>query len=457
MSRLTNPPAHAAPTTTRYKQPVTAGAIRAWMATVGGVTVLVTATQWIPIAAGLIVAALSLMVRRCTVTRADAGSSHGLAGLVTGGLGLLLVVLIGPPVAATAAPGDYVLVSDKVTLERHDDGTATTSVSLINLTDQDAPVMVAAVEQSRSCKAEVNPTTLSARRQQSLKVTLTGCALPDKKGVALTLAAGARSFSVAATPSAGAQPDWTLLWWFLGAAVIAVVPAIWAFLVWKCGTRQVWKCLSQDTPSRKLKTALPGLDASWSFKDSWASTATVIAAAFTGVFGQSDVLKAIFGDDTTPVLALATVASAIALGLVGAAPLLLQAARTAESQVTVWGLLSAAVLTLAATGGELAVIALGARELDLGGFETFLPELGLIGGILLVFYAYRSLGQNLVTGSKKPKPTKVAEPTEVPQELQDAAAELRKAIPDKMAIDAAHAKLFPDAPTLAPSRPAALL
>jgi hypothetical protein len=139
-----------------------------------------------------------------------------------------------------------------------------------------------------------------------------------------------------------------------------------------------------------MKTPLKGLEASWSFKDSWASTATVIAAAFAGVFGQSDVLEAIFGDDTAPVFALATVASAVAVGLVAAAPLVLQAARTPESEVTVWGLLSAAVLTLAATGGELAVIAIGASLLDLGGFERLLPWLGLVGGTLLAGYAYSS-------------------------------------------------------------------
>jgi hypothetical protein len=136
-----------------------------------------------------------------------------------------LVMLVGSAGAATAAPGDYVLVSDKVTLERQDDGTAAASVSLINLTDQDARVTVAAAQDS-GCKAEVSPTTLLARRQQSLKATLTGCQLSDKKGVTLTLTAGARSFSVAATPATGAQPDWGLLRWFLWAAIVAVIPTM---------------------------------------------------------------------------------------------------------------------------------------------------------------------------------------------------------------------------------------
>ncbi|HZD00501.1 MAG TPA: hypothetical protein VFA46_10030 [Actinomycetes bacterium] len=109
MSRLTSPPEQPERTTTRYEQPVTAGAIPAWLATAGGMTVLVAASLWTPtvvtIVMGLIVVALSLIVLRRAATRAEAGGGHGLAGLVTGGLGLLLAALLAIPGVAAGAAG----------------------------------------------------------------------------------------------------------------------------------------------------------------------------------------------------------------------------------------------------------------------------------------------------------------------------------------------------------------
>jgi hypothetical protein len=101
MSRLTSPAAEAERTTIPYGQPVMASSMPAWLVTVGGITVLVAATLWIStvvtIVMGLVVVTLSLMLLRRAATRAGVGGGHGLAGLVTGGLGLLLAVLLGIP------------------------------------------------------------------------------------------------------------------------------------------------------------------------------------------------------------------------------------------------------------------------------------------------------------------------------------------------------------------------
>jgi hypothetical protein len=100
MPQLTSPP--------RTERPITPTAPRApdgafppWLATAGGFTVLVVASLWIPalvtVVLGLVVLGLSAAVLYRAATAAGAGGGHGLAGLVTASLGLLLVGLLSLP------------------------------------------------------------------------------------------------------------------------------------------------------------------------------------------------------------------------------------------------------------------------------------------------------------------------------------------------------------------------
>jgi hypothetical protein len=118
MSRLTSPSAQRERTTTRCEQPVTAGVIPVWLATIGGMTVLVVVTAPAPILVtiviGLVVVALLLMALYRATTR-DAGAAHGLASLVVSGLGLLVAVLLAIPGGiAEAQPQPTRLHSDHV-------------------------------------------------------------------------------------------------------------------------------------------------------------------------------------------------------------------------------------------------------------------------------------------------------------------------------------------------------
>jgi hypothetical protein len=89
--------------TTRHpdRPPAPEGAFPPWLATAGGFTVLVAASLWIPalvtVLLGLVVLALSATVLHRAATAAGAGGGHGLAGLVTATLGLLLVGLLSLP------------------------------------------------------------------------------------------------------------------------------------------------------------------------------------------------------------------------------------------------------------------------------------------------------------------------------------------------------------------------
>lgn len=109
MPQLTSPP-RTEPPTTPSAAPAPPGPLPPWLATVGGFTVLAAASLSIPVVVtvvlGLAVLAVSAAVlhRAATVTRA--GGGHGLAGLVTAALGLLLVGLLALPGGLAEEGGD---------------------------------------------------------------------------------------------------------------------------------------------------------------------------------------------------------------------------------------------------------------------------------------------------------------------------------------------------------------
>jgi hypothetical protein len=97
-----------------------------------------------------------------------------------------------------------------------------------------------------------------------------------------------------------------------------------------------------------------------------------------------------------------------ALGFVTAGPLAVGAFKNNEGQVTVRGLLTGAMLTLAGTGGQLSVLVWVGHKLDLGSIfgakaNTVVLWLGILGTLLLIAYAWRSLRSALIVGVVKPK------------------------------------------------------
>ena len=219
-----------------------------------------------------------------------------------------------------------------------------------------------------------------------------------------------------------AKPDWTLFWAFpvaLGIAVVVLIAAAWlTYLNHKPdhrsdgqpGTQQkgTW---TNTTMTRWWFREELHVGAKWTLKDSWASNVTVLAAAFAGFFSSSSVVKTLVGSAGSPVIGLTTVTAAVAVAAVGAAPLLLQIFKV-NGDVTPAGLLAGAALTMGATGGELAVICLGVRNLQLGGVQHWLVWAGLIGGgLILAVYAFTNMAETLSMhlrkrATKGPRPSR---------------------------------------------------
>lgn len=312
-------------------------------------------------------------------------------------------MLTGTAVAGDGDRAEVVLVSDQVSLDSHNDGSTGLKVSLINLTGQQLRLSASPVGASEGCRIEPEQTVLKPSRQTEIKMVAKGCELSGKQDFPLQVRAGGTTFPVTASRAEPSHPNWTILWAFPAALAVALITAAVSYRAW----------LYKETEKKAFDMGrkLRYLTDSWKFTDSWASNVTVFAAAFSALFGTSEALTAL-GDDNKEVLALITVAAAIAVGVASAAPLLVQALRE-DGVVTTGGVLAGAVVTLAATGGQLAVIVIAAQDLNLGGSQDiWLPTVGVLAGALLVYYADRSLRQNLTMGVTAP-PAGKREPSAV--------------------------------------------
>ncbi|WP_405959010.1 hypothetical protein OG239_01750 [Streptomyces sp. NBC_00868] len=349
-------------------------------------------------------------------------------------LSLWLLACMGMSGNALADPGNYVLVSDNVELTRGDDGTATIEVSLINLTNADAKVSAAVTPEQKECRAAVDSDGLLRRgRQSTFKITVTGCSLPDKDptNVKVVLDKTTTLPTVSATPTPGPDPDWHLMGIFFPTVVGA-------------GAVVGWAVLSSGSGSSEPTPPLKHLKDGWTLKDSVAADVTFLATAFTGVFGATEVLKEL-GDKTGSVLALATVASAVGLGLVGAASFVVQAFRK-EGNVTTLGLWAGSTLTLGGTAGQLWVVLLATGDLDLGSIgDVWLYVAGGLASLLLGLYGYKNTVFSLKAETKPPLTLKRRK-----QYLDQLYRDMR----DESKTDGEQVKLLDDYESLVLGRPA---
>lgn len=297
------------------------------------------------------------------------------------------------PATADAAPAGFILGSGEATMSEDAD---TVSYSLINLTEQAERVTLTTTEGGERCTASADPAEVPAARMQEVQFSFDNCDFPEGKTVALTLAVGDSSFLVSAERPKAADPDWGLMVFFLwsllgGLGVVVTGWASYKLIKLKLPGQPAGEWVSWLRP-------LPGLGAKWSFQESWASNVTLVTAVFTGLFGTADLLKSVTGEDTPGVLSVITIGSALAVALVGVAPLVLQAVRDDRSQVLVVGLLVSAMIAVGAAGGLVIVIALSVSSLVTGTTQVVLSTGMVVALLLLAGYAVTSVRQNLIKG-----------------------------------------------------------
>lgn len=149
----------------------------------------------------------------------------------------------------------------------------------------------------------------------------------------------------------GGTTEWSALVAFPIALVVLALVALAYFV----------RLSSRDKPLEYLESA-------WSFKESWASNVTVATGLLAGIFGSSEVVTALVGENGKSSVALATVGAAAAAAFVAAGPLIVLSSKTNDDFLTVGGLLAASVATLAGGFGEIWVLFRAGERLDLGGW-----------------------------------------------------------------------------------------
>jgi hypothetical protein len=191
-----------------------------------------------------------------------------------------------------------------------------------------------------------------------------------------------------------ANAEWSALVAFPVALVVcAVVALVYLFAILK---------VEPNAP-------LAHLESSWTFGESWATNVTLAAGLLSGLFGSSEVVTALVGENGKASSALATVGAAVAASFVAAGSLIVLASKTEqEEHLSVGGIVGAAAVTLAGGFGEIWVLFRAGERLDLGGWQDAAGVIAAAAALLLAWYAVRSVPA-VVNNGKEPAAPKPSE------------------------------------------------
>ncbi len=154
----------------------------------------------------------------------------------------------------------------------------------------------------------------------------------------------------------------------------------------------------------KPETPLPHLESSWSFSESWTTNVTLAASILSGIFGSSEVVTSLVGENGKGSAALATVGAAVAASFIAGGSLIVLASKTKDEHLSLGGLLAAAAVTLAGGFGEIWVLFRAGDRLDLGGWQDASAVLAAAAALLLAWYAIRSIIALICNGKEPAKP-----------------------------------------------------
>ena len=338
------------------------------------------------------------------------------------------LVLLSP--APAHAINDVIVDGTTATAEREGDG-LTASVTLFNVaaTDVDLPGTITV---SDSCEVTLEPTRLPGL--QSTKVALdlgSGC-FTEVDSVRFDLDSTGSLPPVTVREPEQVESDWAPL---VPAALVALLIAVLVMGAGEHKRRTVassqagktakrladyetvreavnsrlgefvppvevsWK-EDQDveTPTTfSLTDEVRGLEAGWSFSDSWASNLTVATAAVVALGTSVDALTALVGEEPKAALGVMTVAGLISAALVGLANTVVKLFGPSVSAVSVIGLmLSTGLVVFAASFETLAIGLIGADLLAERGYFAIALTVAFLAALLT--YGIRSLRHALAKG-----------------------------------------------------------
>ncbi len=322
-------------------------------------------------------------------------------------MGVVWILVVGAMLCVAApafgAPIAVSVDSREVELEEADRGW-TTEVGITNLTDREFDLEIPFLSEPEGCLPRIQDGKLRVGEHRTVEVKIPPKCDAGENGLVFFLSSATPQgapfpLEMIAAPKDEDDPSWSILWVFAGASILLILIGLAYSLL---GLKQ------------KLGTPLQYLGATWNFKESWVTNITVAGGLLTGIFGSSDVIKAVLGEETDSAVALATVGAAIALALLAAGPLILESLKATVTDPTktndigkqhpsLVGLMLASAITLAAAFGELWVVATSASRLELGGSEDWLPWLlAILGSLLLLVYGIRNFKRTVEVGMTDP-------------------------------------------------------
>ena len=300
-----------------------------------------------------------------------------------------LAVLAIAPSGALGGPASASLDSAQLTLTATDTGWST-SVGVTNLTNAQLELVAPAVRAGCTPQVGDGSTFLPAALHETVTVSIPAqCKAGDGLTFVLIARGGgaSQSFTVVAAPKKMPAVFWSSLLSFLIALGAAALLVAAVAITWR--TRKKW-------PGE-----LAGLGATWSFKDSIVSNVTAGSGLVAVVLGSSDFLKAVLGSDAESAIAVATIAGAIALALVGAAGVVvIMLKKTGKKDIGATGLCAGYVVAFGAAGGQVWAVSLLVLSLEIGTWPTRIVWIAaIVTSLLLATYAARSLWDLLVQGT----------------------------------------------------------
>lgn len=292
---------------------------------------------------------------------------------------VLGLAVIGGIVFATPAGAEVTAQSGPITLTESD-GDLKGSVTVHNSEDSEITVTpsTSGTGDEKACAVSPEAVEVAENATRTLDVTFTGCGGGDPAPTLfLSFSDDTDTKVLQTTVKASTKPDWGSLVWFAPAFVLAAL----AVTVGALTGGKTWD---------DLRAPASGIEASWSFQDSWVANINLGAGIIAGVFAASGILKNVLGTEPANELAVMAVAAAFGVGL-SAAGVLITKAFAEKGKPIALAVVVAAIPTLTGAFGQVAVIWKQSEQLDLGVLKDAAPIVALGAAIVLLAYGFFSI------------------------------------------------------------------
>ncbi|MGO4255022.1 hypothetical protein [Marmoricola sp. RAF53] len=143
-----------------------------------------------------------------------------------------------------------------------------------------------------------------------------------------------------------------------------------------------------------------GLEAGWSFQDSWAANLTVATTAVVALVTSADTLTALLGDEPKAAIGVMTVAGLVSAAVIAVANTVAKLVGDSTAVVTVRGLILSTSLVVFAAGLQVGTVGGSALTLVDGWLpRTLVALLTAALAVVLLWYAFGSLQTTLSAGA----------------------------------------------------------